>query len=173
MMSLLGWCRCSMSCRFTKSDYNLKGKLPYKDKNMDQEALKRLILEVIDEEFHPNPAPLAARWQGGTLKVIPGNDSQPKDIPIDVFFRKINTVRDALRVLEQKINTNNDLAANDKVTFQGYISKAYGALTTFNVLFKDGKDRFVGSRKDDSDDGKKEQLTYGEAKRRLGLNEYD
>jgi len=92
--------------------------------------------------------PIGEKWIGGTLVINPGNGSQPKEIPIDVFFHKIVMVRDKLRVLEQSINSHKSLSEQDKVNIQKYITSAYGSLTTFNVLFKDKDDYFVGARGD-------------------------
>ena len=79
---------------------------------------------------------LAPRWAGGTLRMIPGKaDVQPKDVPIEAFFKKIVAIRDRLRVLEQKVNAHATLAAEEKLELQGYITRCYGSLTTFNVLF--------------------------------------
>ena len=91
---------------------------------------------------------------------------------MEVFFKKILTVRDSLRVLEQKINGNSSLSQEDKVTYQSYVTKGYGALTTFNVLFKEGKDKFYGAGKGTKAGEKEPEMTMKEAKERLGLNEY-
>ncbi|MDR2361524.1 MAG: hypothetical protein LBD91_02225 [Prevotellaceae bacterium] len=88
---------------------------------------------------------LGDRWKGGTLTLVPANDSLPKEIPIDVFFHKIVMLRDRLRVLEQNINSHKGLSDEDKVGLQQYISRIYGSLTTFNVLFKNKHDYFVGT----------------------------
>jgi hypothetical protein len=86
------------------------------------------------------------RWLGGTLKLIPGKeDTQPKDIPVEVFIKKIVGVREKLRVLEQKINNHPNLDAADKLELQGYITRSYGSLTTFNSLFSDKASHFVGT----------------------------
>ncbi len=83
------------------------------------------------------------KWDGGNLILEPGNtDMQSKTIPIDTFFHKIVMVRDRLRVLEQSINSSSTLSEQEKVGMQQYISKAYGSLTTFNVLFANKGDQF-------------------------------
>jgi hypothetical protein len=86
------------------------------------------------------------RWSGGELIMKPGKSgTQEKVVPIDAFFRKLIAVRDQLRVLEQKINTHPKLADEDRLTLQEYITRAYGSLTTFNALFAEPEDRFVGT----------------------------
>jgi hypothetical protein len=88
---------------------------------------------------------LGKRWVGGTLKLVPGRDeAQAKDIPIEVFLKKLVGIRDRLRVLEQKINSHPSLAAEEKLELQGYITRCYGSLTTFNVLFGHRASGFVG-----------------------------
>ncbi len=89
---------------------------------------------------------IADRWKDGTMVLKPKQrDLAEKEIPIDTFFHKIVMVRDRLRVMEQKINSS-DLDDAAKVDLQQYITRIYGSLTTFNVLFKDQRDNFVGER---------------------------
>ncbi len=91
--------------------------------------------------------PLGEKWQGGTMLLQPANkDLQPKEIPIETFFRKIVMVRDRLRVLEQNINSHKVLSDAEKVDFQQYITRAYGSLTTFNILFSEKEHYFVGAK---------------------------
>lgn len=89
--------------------------------------------------------PLGEKWQGGTLLMQPANSAlQPKEIPIETFFHKIVMLRDRLRVLEQNINSSNSLSDEEKVNLQQYITRVYGSLTTFNVLFSEKDHYFVG-----------------------------
>jgi len=96
--------------------------------------------------------PLGEKWIGGTLLLQPSDKTlKPKEIPVADFFHKIVMLRDRLRVLEQNINSNKKLSDEEKVNMQQYITRCYGSLTTFNVLFKDKEHWFVGdkSSKDD------------------------
>lgn len=91
--------------------------------------------------------PLGDRWQKGTLLIQPADKSlKPKEIPIEDFFHKIVMLRDRLRVMEQQINANKKLSDEDKVNLQQYITRIYGTLTTFNVLFKNKEQWFVGEK---------------------------
>ncbi|PQJ80824.1 hypothetical protein [Polaribacter porphyrae] len=91
--------------------------------------------------------PIADRWKKGSLILRPADSNlADKEIPIDTFFHKIVMVRDRIRVMEQKINSSKTLDDQDKIDLQQYITRIYGSLTTFNVLFKLKSDQFVGSR---------------------------
>jgi len=91
--------------------------------------------------------PLGDRWTGGTLVLQPADKTlKPKEIPIDDFFHKIVMLRDRLRVLEQQVNSHKKLNDEDKVNLQQYITRCYGSLTTFNVLFKNKEHWFVGEK---------------------------
>ena len=88
--------------------------------------------------------PIAEKWSGGTLILKPSNpELKPYEMPISNFFNKIIMVRDRLRVMEQKINTSN-LSDEEKIVLQQYITKSYGSLTSFNILFKNKSQSFVG-----------------------------
>ena len=82
----------------------------------------------------------------------PGKEgTAEKRIPIDAMFHKIVAIRDRLRVLEQRVNSHPKLSDEDKVQLQQYVTQAYGSLTTFNVLFAEKSDGFVGQKGDKED----------------------
>lgn len=89
---------------------------------------------------------IADKWKGGKLILQPGDSNlKSSEIPIDTFFHKITMVRDRLRVMEQKINSSN-LSEQEKIDLQQYLTRSYGSLTSFNVLFKIKEHNFVGQR---------------------------
>ncbi len=89
--------------------------------------------------------PIADKWKGGKLILEPADTAlQSKEIPIDTFFHKIVMLRDRLRVMEQKINSSKNLDEQEKIDLQQYITRCYGSLTTFNVLFKQKNQQFSG-----------------------------
>jgi Arc/MetJ-type ribon-helix-helix transcriptional regulator len=118
--------------------------LPEELTDMTREEFAQAIREALREDV---PVPLAPKWEGGTVVLKPGDPgTAPKEIPLDSLFHKIVMIRDRLRVLEQKVNANDKLTDAEKVELQQYVTRCYGSLTTFNVLFKDEKDRFVGEK---------------------------
>jgi hypothetical protein len=112
---------------------------------MTREEFAQAIREVLREETaHVSLAP---KWEGGTMVLKPHDPQlQPKEIPLDQLFHKVVMVRDRLRVLEQRLNAHEKLTDAEKVDLQTYVTRCYGSLTTFNVLFRDEKDRFVGEK---------------------------
>jgi hypothetical protein len=103
-------------------------------------TIDKLDLKVDDSTFAPQLAP---KWVGGKVVLHPHDASlATKEIELDVFFHKVVMVRDNLRVLEQKINTHPKLNDAERVELQNYITKSYGSLTTFNLLFKEKEQNF-------------------------------
>ena len=109
--------------------------------------IKQAVAEVLgDYGWIETELELAQRWMGGTIKLIPGKEgTQSKEIPLEAFFKKIIGVREKLRVLEQKINNHPKLEQEEKLELEGYITRCYGSLTSFNVLFADKGGQFKGS----------------------------
>jgi hypothetical protein len=110
------------------------------------DRIKHAVREVLgDHGWIDVELELGKRWVGGTLRLLPGKEgTQPKDVPLEAFFKKIIAIRDRLRVLEQKINGHPSLTAEDKLELEGYITRCYGSLTTFNVLFASVESQFKG-----------------------------
>jgi len=109
------------------------------------EMMKLAAYEVRAEEL-PGME-LGARWKGGEMVLKPGDPNlATKSIPIETFFHKIVMVRDRLRVMEAQINGHKVLTDSEKVDLQQYITRIYGSLTSFNILFKDKEDHFVGQK---------------------------
>ena len=91
--------------------------------------------------------PMGDKWHGGKMLLQAADKTlKPKEIPIEDFFHKIVMLRDRLRVLEQNINSNKKLSDEEKVNIQQYITRCYGSLTTFNVLFKNKEHLFIGDK---------------------------
>lgn len=120
--------------------------IPHKDEvsfTAAEEALVRILKTYngINEKVE-----LGDKWDNGTLSLNPGDPGlKSKEMPIDTFFHKIVMVRDRLRVMEQRINSSK-LTDEEKVNLQQYITRIYGSLTSFNVLFKYKEDHFRGEK---------------------------
>ena len=110
--------------------------------------LEALLRRVIREETGLTPVAPAEKWRGGHMVLKPGRPGvQEKSVPIETFFHKIVMLRNRLRTLEQQVN-GSDLPDDQKVKLQSYITGCYGSLTSFNILFADEDDRFVGVASD-------------------------
>ncbi len=117
---------------------------PKKGVTMTRAELMDIFLEATGQA----EVSLAPKWEGGVVQMVP-KDGQAKEIPIDSLFHKVVMVRDRLRTLEMKLNAHPKLTDAEKVEMQQYVTRCYGSLTTFNVLFKEKADQFAGQKGDD------------------------
>lgn len=111
-------------------------------------AVEKSLLKILRQWSDVTEiVPIGDKWIGGTMSLEAADKTlKPKEIPIDDFFHKIVMLRDRLRVLEQNINSHKKLSDEEKVSIQQYITRCYGSLTTFNVLFKNKEQWFVGEK---------------------------
>ncbi len=108
-----------------------------------EKSLVRVLRRFSDVQ---ETVPLGQKWTGGKMILYPGDKAlKEKEVPIETFFHKIVMIRDRVRVMEQRINGSN-LTDEEKVDLEQYITRIYGSLTTFNVLFKNKEEQFTGER---------------------------
>ena len=105
------------------------------------------LMDIFLEATGQHEVPLAPKWEGGVVQMVP-KDGQAKEFPIDSLFHKVVMIRDRLRTMEQKLNAHPKLTDAEKVEMQQYLTRIYGSLTSFNVLFRDKSDHFVGAKEE-------------------------
>ncbi|PKN58569.1 MAG: hypothetical protein CVU56_05240 [Deltaproteobacteria bacterium HGW-Deltaproteobacteria-14] len=111
--------------------------------SVDRDTLREVLLEVIEQFIGVEDVEIGKKWEGGVMQLQPEDTSlKPYEMPIETFFHKIVMLRENLRVLESKVNRHPNLDDDDRVELQQYVTKCYGTLTSFNVLFKNREDGF-------------------------------
>jgi hypothetical protein len=115
--------------------------------NMDTVEIRLLARKIVDFMDKDHNADLAPKWEDATIKFVPKDEhAKTHEISIDTLMHKIVMVRDNIRVLEQQINSNKSLSEGEKIKLQGYISRVYGSLTSFNFMFYDDDDKFSSKK---------------------------
>ncbi|MEQ1568414.1 MAG: hypothetical protein ABMA64_22450 [Myxococcota bacterium] len=103
------------------------------------------VRQALADDGHGGDVRLSKRLVGGAVLFRDGEGRTVKEVDTTVLFRKITSIRDKLRVLEQKLNSTEALTTEDRGELQGYITRCYGSLTTFNFLFREEEDKFKGT----------------------------
>lgn len=112
---------------------------------IDGPAIQAALRDVLEEELGAGRYDLAGKWEGGRAVFEP-REGEPIECSMDVFFRRLAAVRDRLRALERAIAHHRTLPPSDQDELRQLLARAYGSMTTFNVLFHDETDRFVGMK---------------------------
>ena len=102
--------------------------------------------QALADSIGGGDASLASRMVMGSVIFKDNENRVVKEVEAASFFKKVTSVREKLRVLEQKINNNGSLSPTEKAELQVYITRSYGSLTTFNFLFREEADKFSGQK---------------------------
>ena len=118
------------------------------EKALTYDRLEKSLVKILRDWHGIGPlAEIGEKWKGGKIILQPHDESlKGKELGIEDFFHKIVMIRDRLRVMEQRINSSKEMGEEDKANLQQYITRIYGSMTTFNVLFADKEDYFVGEK---------------------------
>jgi len=118
------------------------------EKALTYDRLEKSLVKILRDWHGIGPlADIAEKWKGGKIIIQPHDENlKGKELSIEDFFHKIVMIRDRIRVMEQRINSSKNLAEEEKANLQQYLTRIYGSMTTFNVLFRDKEDYFVGEK---------------------------
>lgn len=116
---------------------------------METDELYDLVVDAVrtavQEEAGGQDVKISRRMLAGKVIFEDDEGRVVKETSADALFKKVTSVREKLRVMEQKLNNHKSLSTAEKAELQGYLTRCYGTLTTFNFLFREDAERFRGS----------------------------
>ncbi len=116
---------------------------------MDDTDLYELVADAVrhalDEREGDRNVRLSRRMVEGKVVFLDDQDRVVKEVPVQALFKKVTSVREKLRVLEQKLNSHPGLSEKERGELQAYLTRCYGSLTTFNFLFLESTQQFRGT----------------------------
>ena len=115
------------------------------DANELYELVQDAVKQALAEEGGGGHVAISRRMAQGAVLFRDDEGRTVKEVEAAVFFKKVTGIREKLRVLEQKLNNHAAIPAEDRAELQGYLTRCYGSLTTFNFLFRDEDDKFKGT----------------------------
>lgn len=109
------------------------------------ELVTEAVSDALEKEAGGGAIRISNRLSEGSVIFRDPNGKDVKVVPARTVFKKITSLREKMRVLEQRVNNHPALSDKEKAELQVYITRCYGSMTTFNFLFRDDKDQFKGS----------------------------
>ena len=105
---------------------------------------RRPLEELLRRHAPRESIEMGSKWVGGSFRIQPAASSSesPSDVSIDLLFDRVCRLKRRMRDLEQALKAQGRLTGDDRATLLDYLSKCYGSLTTFNVLFRHRDDWF-------------------------------
>lgn len=94
---------------------------------LEPDALKAVLVECLGGTVVMPMTELARGWTGNLVLAPADSGLKSKDVPLEQFWRKLVSVRDNLRVLEQKLNSHGQLSDAEKIDLQARVTRCHGA----------------------------------------------
>ncbi|MCP4502307.1 MAG: hypothetical protein GY822_20315 [Deltaproteobacteria bacterium] len=121
--------------------------MAFRDHDEDTASIGQSVLAAHLEEYAPLPV-LLERFRGGCVRVVvqsSQNEGQ-KELPIEAFYARLVQLKSSMDALDDAI-ADSSLGDDEKGKIEKDLGGMGGALTTFNVLFRDKADHFRGQKR--------------------------